>query len=98
MSKPKNHIPRLYTRVQAYADARSLDFHLYTPYHMRITDGGYVTLDMWTTGRYYVLMTDYLAMVGGGIERGGEKGSVPIKELEPWLDMLFFPEGIRNDL
>lgn len=68
---------------------------------MRLMDGGFTVLDIWTTGRYYVLTTDYLAMMGKGfVERGAEKGWVnPDNEAEfhQWLDRLFFPEIERME-
>lgn len=93
--KPKNHIPGVEKKFGYYADSRSLDFHQYSPYHMRIMDGGYVVLDVWTTGRYYIVMTDYNEMTDGAIvERAGEKGSIPSNDmykLSDWLDKIFFP-------
>lgn len=97
--KQKNHIPGLSDRLSAYIDARMLDLHQYSQYHFRIMDGGYVVLDVWTTGRYYVVMTDYLAKYDGSvIERQGEKGQLPIskKELWPFLDKLFFGEDMSE--
>jgi hypothetical protein len=95
MAKPKNHIPGLSEKLQVYADSRLLDLHQYSPYHARIMDGGFVVLDIWTTGRYYILTTDYDEMTDGNvIERGGEKGQVPIssvEDLESFLDLIFFP-------
>lgn len=80
--------------VEMYATSRGLDFHQYSKYHMRLMDGGYTVLDIWTTGRYYVLTTDYVEFAKGTVERGGEKGLVPgsYEELEKWLDNLFYPE------
>ena len=74
-----------------------LDLHQYSPYHFRIMDGGYVVVDVWTTGRYYVLMTDYLEMAGGGVERGGEKGQLPLT-FEHFLDGLFYPEAVDKPI
>lgn len=91
--KQKNHVPGLPQRLVDYCENRMLDFHQYSLYHMRIMDGGFTVLDVWTTGRYYILTTDYLAMVGEGVERGGEKGYIPTNNLEDWLDKLFFPRG-----
>lgn len=96
MSKQKNHIPGLADKLANYADERKLDFHQYSPYHMRMMDGGYVVLDVWTTGRYFVLMTDYLAMLEGNIvERGGEKGQLPLDDLQGFLDKLFYGEALE---
>jgi hypothetical protein len=95
MSKQKNHIPGLVDKLNEYADRRQLDIHQYSPYHLRIMDGGYVVLDVWTTGRYYIVMTDYNEITDGNIvERQGEKGQLPAdstqsRMLTPFLDKIF---------
>lgn len=92
MSKPKNHIPGIGEKLAAYAQMRMLDFHQYSPYHMRIMDGGFVVLDVWTTGRYFIVMTDYNEMTDGNeVERGGEKGQIPIDNITKFLDGIFYP-------
>lgn len=92
MSKPKNHIPEFGGRLAAYAELRGLDLHQYSMYHFRIMDGGYVVVDAWTTGRYFIVMTDYNEMTDGNIvERQGEKGNLPISELSEFLDDIFYP-------
>lgn len=97
MSKPKNHVPQLGNRVAFYAEKRMLDFHQYSLYHMRVMDGGFVVVDIWTTGRYYVVMTDYLEMLEGNVvERGGEKGQLPLDNLEEFLDILFYGQQIKE--
>lgn len=91
----KYHIPAITTTIENYAKSHMLDFHQYSEYHMRLMDGGYTVLDIWTTGRYYFLTTDYLAMIGPGyIERGGEKGEIPTPatKMIEWLDKAFFPD------
>jgi hypothetical protein len=94
MAKQRHHVPGLVDKLTEYAEKRGLDLHQYSPYHLRIMDGGYVVLDVWTTGRYYVLMTDYLEMLDGQyLERGGEKGTLP-PNLCPFLDKLFFGEDM----
>lgn len=98
MSKvKKEHIRGLNIDLANYAKKRQLEFSQYSPYHMRIMDGGYVVLDVWTTGRYYILTTDYAELVPGAVERGGEKGSLPRLGIR-WLflDSIFFPE-IENE-
>lgn len=98
--RKKPHYPELISILKAYCDSRTLDFHQYSAFHMRIMDGGYTVLDIWTTGRYYILTTDYLEMIGPGItERGNEKGDllffVDDKDLfRDWLDGVFFPDGL----
>lgn len=95
MSKQKNHIDGLSERLAQYAERRILDFMQYSPYHIRMMDGGFVVVDMWTTGRYYVVMTDYLEMTDGNVvERQGEKGQLPVDNLWPFLDKLFFGEDM----
>ncbi len=101
MAKQKHHIPGLSERLVNYAERRALDFAQYSPYHMRIMDGGYTVLDVWTTGRYYILTTDYMEMTDGAIirERGGEKGWLPTaneKELWPFLDTIFYGEDMSD--
>lgn len=91
MAKPKNHIPGFSEKMEAYSDSRSLDLHRYSPYHFRIMDGGYVVVDVWTTGRYYVLMTDYNELTDDNVvERQGEKGQLPLT-FERFLDDIFYP-------
>lgn len=91
MSKPKNHIPEFSNKLAEYGESRMLDMHQYSPYHARIMDGGYVVVDVWTTGRYYILMTDYNELTDNNvIERGGEKGQLPIT-FEEFLDNIFYP-------
>lgn len=92
MSKPKNHIPGLREKLQAYANENMLDLAQYSPYHMRLMDGGYTVIDVWTTGRYYIVTTDYLKLTDGNvIERAGEKGDLPLSYLTRFLDTLFYP-------
>lgn len=80
--------------VSAYATDRNLDLRKYSPYHYRMTDGGFTILDMWPTGKYHVLKTDYQGMgIENAVERGYEKGSLPIHTLTEFLDGLFFGDG-----
>lgn len=95
--KQKNHIPNFGERLENYVDARGLDVSQYSPYHFRIMDGGYTTLDTWTTGKYWVVMTDYATKYDGAVpEREGEKGNLPVEkgQLWPFLDKLFFGEDM----
>jgi len=80
--------------MQSYASKRDLKYHRYSPYHMRIIYGDRVTLDCWTTGKYWVKECNYR------IEkrtRGGQKGYLPTKKLYEWLDKLFFADEIREE-
>lgn len=93
MAKQRNHVQGLSDLLTEYCEKRVLDFAQYSPYHMRVMDGGFVVLDVWTTGRYYVVMTDYKeAFDGNVVERGGEKGSLPITKPELWkfMDNMFY--------
>lgn len=97
MSKQKNHIPGLVDKLTEYTEKRALDMHQYSPYHLRIMDGGYTVLDVWTTGRYYVLTTDYLEMLPNPtVERAGEKGQLPVNNLWQFLDVLFYGEDMQE--
>lgn len=92
MPRQKNHIPGLADKLAQYADGKLLDLHQYTPYHLRLTDGGFVALDVWTTGRYFILMTDYAAITGyKQVERQGEKGQLPLNGLDDFLTEIFYP-------
>jgi len=91
MGKPKYHIPGFSERIADYAEKRVLDFVQFSPYHMRVSDGGYTAMDLWTTGRYFIVMTDYQETMDGNVaERQGEKGNLPIDNLWPFLDTVFF--------
>lgn len=62
--RKRQHYPHLSKLLEEYANERSLDFERYSDFHMRLMDGGYTTLDVWTTGRYYVMHTDYSDSLG----------------------------------
>jgi hypothetical protein len=103
MSKrKKQHIPNLVATLSDYADARELVLLDFSNYHMRLVDEGYTILDLWTTGRYYVVATDYNEKYPGSplIERQGEKGSLPLEmtELHAFLDKLFFGEDMAEHI
>jgi hypothetical protein len=56
-------------------------------------DGGYTVIDIWTTGRYFIMTTDYRSMLDKEeVERTGEKGMLPINILEKFLDKVFYGE------
>jgi hypothetical protein len=64
MSRRKNtQYPWLKPALIEYTNDRNLDLEIYSEYHMRVMDGGFTTIDLWTTGRYYVLHTDYSAQM-----------------------------------
>jgi hypothetical protein len=88
-------IPQLLTD---YTNSRTLDLKRYSEYHFRIFDTA-ATLDVWTTGKYYIRESNY----GHGIiERGGEKGHIPRKRKKAYehLDRIFYAVEIaeaKND-
>ena len=42
-------------------------------------------------------MTDYVELYAGAVvERGGEKGNLPVDNLWPFLDKIFFGEDMTN--
>lgn len=94
--KRRQHYEHIPVLLESYCAGRTLDFQRYSEFHLRLMDGGYTVLDVWTTGRYYILTTDYLSLLGAHtmIERAGEKGVIPTQneaDLFAWLDTLFFP-------
>lgn len=50
MSKRKVHFNSLPDLLTSYAQLRGLDFQRYSEFHMRLMDGGFCVLDVWTTG------------------------------------------------
>lgn len=95
--RKKQHYPELVNQLSEYANSRALDLKKYSPYHMRLMDGGFIFIDLWTTGRYWIMATDYSEMGFEMIERGGEKGQLPMDNLEAFLDTLFYPEGETDE-
>ena len=91
----KNKKPRrasLPMWLENYAKPRTLEYHQYSLWHLRLIDVGFTTIDCWTTGRYYIKETNYsLQTARQIIERGGETGWLPGEDkLEEWLDKLFY--------
>lgn len=87
--------------LKLYARSRTLDFHRYSEYHMRIIDSGYTCIDVWTSGKYWVKETNYYQQVAEGhsiVERGNEKGWIPenYPQLQKFLDKLFFAAEMEN--
>ena len=98
MGKPKYHIPGFAEKISNYAEKRMLDFVQFSPFHMRVSDGGYTTLDVWSTGRYYIVTTDYAEMYDSAIvERQGEKGNIPVDNLWPFMDGIFFGADMAKE-
>lgn len=96
MSRISKNFDRLPAMLDAYAQERGVEFHRYSKYHMRIIYDPQATVDIWTTGKYWVKETNYFH---GITERGGEKGWVPFKQkhLYAWLDTLLFIVEIREE-
>lgn len=92
----QTHYPQLPTLLHDYAEDRGLEYHRYSPYHMRIIYSDTLILDCWTTSKYWVKESNYLHDI---VERGGEKGNLPIKKkpLYKWLDKLFFAVEIKEN-
>lgn len=89
------HIDWLPDWLKNYAEERGIEYHRYSPYHMRLIYDPVAVLDIWTTGKYYAKETNYFH---GIIERGGETGHIPKKgkHLKQWLDNYFFIIEIRD--
>jgi hypothetical protein len=62
---------------------------------MRIIDPGYCVMDIWTTGKYYILEDNRDVK----IMRGGEKGIVPEDndQLFRFLDKLFYAADMEGE-
>ena len=96
--RKKVHYPQLVDWAKRYAKSRNLDIHQFDQYHYRITDGGFVMFDFWTTGRYQIIKTNYKDMSENYIQgRQSEAGrfQVEIKAFGAFLDLIFFPKEIR---
>lgn len=92
----KFHYDELPFWLHDYAKSLFLDYEQYSAWHLRLKDeAGTVCIDFWTTGKYYILETNFHRYRGMHIrERAGEKGKVNVKDkkkLYKWLDELFFP-------
>lgn len=93
----KYHIPGFEQTLKKYADSRVLDLAKLSPWHLRLTDGGYTTVDAWTTGKYYIQATDYVGLDLKTPERTYEKGNLPMGELTEFLDKIFYgPKAITK--
>lgn len=93
MGHKKYHNDALPGYIEEYANKRLLDYHRYSEYHMRLMDGGFTAVDIWTSERYWVMQTDYLSLGESVVERGNEKGRLPSEksEIYKFLDKLFYP-------
>lgn len=90
-SKHYNSLPDL---LQAYAIANDLHYARYSEYHMRLIQGDLVCFDAWTTGKYYIVNTEFVLYEAHIVERAGEKGILPVtdtKQLNNFLNKLFNP-------
>ncbi len=100
MSRRRNHhYSELPAMVEGYCEMRGLDFKRYSEYHMRVMDGGFTVFDVWTTGKYFLLASDY-----GGLGAPGYAPEIPRKGVLPMqvhgatvklLDKVFFPESVK---
>lgn len=102
--KSKHHYHNLPLFLEEYGERGTMYYQQYSEYHMRLSDD-YTTLDVWTSGHYWVGRTDYVEQTKARIvERGGEKGDFTFnpdskKALFDWLDKLFYAadmaEGVK---
>lgn len=79
--------------LEDYAKSRTLEFHHYSEYHMRVIDDGFTILDCWTSEKYWLKETNYYKQTDKVIvERAGETGFLPSKKkrLYKFLDELFY--------
>lgn len=92
----KHHNFKLPGLLESYADSRNITFHQYSEYHMRLMDG-FTVIDIWTSGRYYVLSTNYAEMTDKSIvERGGEKDELN-DDTYTFLDNLFYAPDMLEE-
>ena len=95
MSRRKKHYPLLPGWLQHYAALRALDFQAFSDLHMRLSDGGNTAMDVWITGRYFLLASNYAALGYPAYTPGLPRtGIVPLREgaLTAMLDQVFYPE------
>lgn len=97
MSKRKSYSSDLVKRLEDYASSRYLTINEYSPFHNRLSDD-YTVIDIWTTYKYHILHTSYHEMTKKRItERDDEKGYLPRKNLEKFLDELFYAPDILEE-
>lgn len=88
--KRRDNLARI---VWEYADSRSLEFLPFSGIHYRLSDAGFMTVDIWPTpGKYWVKDCDYSGMGLNIIERGGETGELPFgkDKIYEYLDRLMY--------
>lgn len=98
MAKRKRRTDKLAQHVHDYSLSRTMELVEFSNIHFRLTDE-YTSMDIWpTTGRYYVTKTDYVGQGAKIIERGGEKGVLPLGEdlVFGYLDKIFFAADIAT--
>lgn len=91
--KARVHHPVLAVALKKYAAQHGFYYTMYSAYHMRVIQKDMVCLDVWTTGKYYIVSTEYVDYGAGLVERAGEKGQIPLKQkqLHDFLNKLFYP-------
>lgn len=99
MTRREHRSDNLTRTIWEYADKRTLELTPFSGIHYRLSDSGYTMLDIWpTTGRYYILSTDYAELGLREIERGGEKGFLPFETevIYKFLDAIFYGPSING--
>lgn len=93
MSKKRRRNDNVLQTLNAYSDSRTIDVIQFSELHCRMTDD-FTSIDFWpTTGRYWIMKTNYFEQGGKGVnERGSEKGELPHGKdsIFQFLDELFF--------
>lgn len=91
-----HHNWQLPALLEGYAKSRTLDFHRYSEYHMRVIDSDFTILDCWTSEKYWIKETNYYKQKLGIVERAGESGFLPSKKkkLYQFLDKIFYAAEI----
>lgn len=93
MARRKKHRPGFEDLLRRYADSRLLDIDVLAGGQLRITDSGYIKIDVWTTGKYHIVQDNSHEITECHvISRQTERGTLPVERVEVgrFLDKLFF--------
>lgn len=94
------HYPEIRSYLKQYAESRALEFNQFTEYHMRVIDDGFTTVDVWSSGKYFIKQTNYYLQSDEGVtERYGEHGRISIGKAEmfDFLDDIFYAVYPKNE-
>lgn len=99
MAKTK-HRPELAKFIKDYAKARILDTGIINGQQTRISDGGFCKIDIWMSGKYHIIDSDYHRMIPNKTiaSRRQERGELPRsrESFGVFMDHIFFPPEIRK--